>query len=67
LPNQRGDFLESGRNWPMYTWFRLVPRTFTLTGSATEANTEFTDCTSWKIWRSASSSAAVDDVSLMAK
>ena len=33
----------------MYTWLRLVPRTFTLTGIELEANTLLTDWTSPRI------------------
>src|SRR5258707_1266388 len=33
----------------MYTWLRLVPRTFTLTGSVVDANTLLTACTSLKM------------------
>ena len=53
LPSQRGFASESGRNTPMYTWFRLVPRTLIETGSVVAANTLFTACTSAKIRASA--------------
>src|SRR3954462_13196231 len=53
LPSQRGLASESGRNTPMYTWFRFVPRTLIDTGSVVAANTLFTACTSAKICASA--------------
>src|SRR5437763_13448862 len=52
LPSQRGLASESGRNTPMYTWFRFVPRTLIDTGSVVAANTLLTACTSAKICRS---------------
>ena len=51
----------------MYTWFRLVPRTFTLTGRVVEANTLFTAWTSVKIVFSAFLSWSVPVMSVMAK
>ena len=42
LPDQRGNAFSSGRNMPMYTWFRKVPSVLTLTGKLTEANTLLT-------------------------
>src|SRR5207248_8346097 len=53
LASQRGLASESGRNTPMYTWFRFVPRTLIDTGSVVAANTLLTACTSAKICASA--------------
>src|SRR6185295_5964250 len=51
LPSQRGLPLPSGRNMPMYTWFRNVPWLFTDTGSDADTNTLFTAWTSFTISR----------------
>ena len=57
MPSQRGLRWASGRNTPIYTWFRLVPRTLIDTGSVVAANTLLTDWTSEKIVLSAFSMA----------